>query len=135
MSVEPFAAVPRPAALTMTLAELVDAEPALTRLLDVRLSAQLAYSVAKLAKAVRTEAQHFTEQRDALIRELGEPVPDDPAGAIRVTPANTAEFLRRVQELAAVEATLTVPPLKLADLPEMTGADLLKLGALVRGAD
>lgn len=117
--------------LTMTLAELVDAEQALARLLEVKLSAQMAYNVAKLAKVVQKETKHFTEQRDALIRELGVPVPDDPNGGVRVTPENTPEFLRRVQELASVETTLTVTPLKLTDLPEMTGGDLLKLGALI----
>jgi hypothetical protein len=131
MTVEPFTARTPTPGLTMTLGELVDAEPALGRLLEVRLSAQLAYNVAKLSKVVQKETKHFQEQRDALIRELGEPVPDDPNGAVRVTMANTPDFLRRVQELAAVETTLTVVPLKLADLPEMTGSDVLKLGALI----
>ena len=64
--------------ITMPFGALVGAESALTRLLDVRMSAQLAYRVAKLAKAVRAETTHFTEQRDALIREYGDPSPEDP---------------------------------------------------------
>ena len=39
--------------------------------------------------------------------------------------------MARVNELAAVDATVSVQPLALDDLPEMTGADLLALGPLV----
>jgi len=131
VTVEAFRAKESIPALAFTLGELVEADAALTRLLEVRLSAQLAYNVAKLAKIVKKETTHYHERRDALIRELGEPVPGDPNGAIRVAPANMAAFVPRLQELMAVTATLTVTPLRLADLPEMTGADLVRLGVLV----
>lgn len=116
--------------ITLTLGELVNAEGALTRLMDVKMSAQLAYNIAKLAKAVQKETKHFHEQREALIREMGEPFPDDPQKMI-VKPSEVATFTARINELAAVEATLTIQPLKLESLPEMTGADLLALGPLV----
>jgi len=122
-------------AIIMTLGELVAAEESLTRLLEVRVSAPLAYRLAKVAKAVRAETKHFYEQRDDYIRELGEPVPADQAtggvGAMRVKPDLVEEFLKRIAELSAVQAELDVRPLTLADLPEISGSDLLRLGSLV----
>jgi hypothetical protein len=116
--------------ITLTLGELVEVEDALSRLLEVKLSAQLAYAVARLMRAVKTETKHYHEQRDALIRELGEPMPDTP-DTVRVKPAEVPTFLRRHAELLAVEATITARPLQLETLPDITGADILKLGALL----
>lgn len=122
------------AEITMTLGALVGADVALTRLLEVRMSAQLAYRVAKLAKTIHAETTHFTEQRDALIREYGEPSAEDPQ-KIQVKQADVATFMTRVNELAAVETMVSVHPLALDTLPEMTGADLLALGPLVTGEE
>jgi len=116
--------------LTLTLGELVEAEDALTRLLEVKLSPQLAYSVATVMRTVKAETQHYHRQREVLIKELGEPVPNTP-DMIRVRDAAVPEFLRRHAELIAVEATITVRPLQLETLPDITGADILKLGALL----
>jgi hypothetical protein len=117
--------------ITVTLGELIEAEDALKRLLEVKCSAQLAYNVAKVAKAVQAETKHFHEKRDALVRELGEPVPGDTTGAIRVKSSEVPQFQQKLQELLLVETSLILTPLKLSDLPEITGADLLRLGALV----
>jgi hypothetical protein len=123
--------------ITLTLGELVAAEDPLTRLLEVRVNAQLAYQLAKMAKAVRAETKHFHEQRDDYVRELGEPVPPDQAngatGAMRVKVDLLEEFGKRIAELTAVEAILDIRPLALSALPEISGADLLRLGRLVDG--
>lgn len=122
--------MPEQPSITMTLGELVEAEDALNRLLEVKLTAQLAYSVATLTRHVKAETAHFHTKREELIRELGEPMPDN-AQMMRVKPMEVPGFLKRMQELTTVEATLTVKPLRLEELPDMTGADLLKLGALL----
>jgi hypothetical protein len=120
--------------ITLTLGELVAAEDALTRLLEVKLSPQLAYSVATLMRAVKAETKHYHSERETLIKELGEPVPDTP-DMVRVRDAAVPEFLRRHAELIAVEATITIRPLQLETLPDITGNDILKLGALLRSSD
>lgn len=116
--------------ITMTLGELVEAEDALSRLLEVKLPAQLAYSVATLMRAVKTETAHYHKEREILIRELGESVPDNEQ-MMRVKSGEIPAFIKRVNELMIVEATISIRPLKLADLPDMTGTDILKLGPLV----
>jgi hypothetical protein len=116
--------------MNLTLGELVYAEPALDRLLDVKLPAQTAYHIAQLAKAVKAETQHFNTQREAFIRELGVPNGDQ---SLEVPPEHRAEFFRRMAELAAVEVSLACRPLTLhlLEAQEICGADLLRLGVLV----
>jgi hypothetical protein len=111
----------------MTLGALVEAEPALDRLLDQKLSAQAAYHLAKLATLVRAETAHFHAQREALIREFGTPTGE----VIEVQPDQRPEFFRRVQELLAVEATIAWRPLSVAQVLEISGGDVLRLGALL----
>jgi hypothetical protein len=117
--------------IPVSLGQLVQAEPALQRLLEVRLPARTAYHVAKLMALVQAETQHFHAQRETFIRELGTPVPDQP-DALQVASANLPAFRERIQELVDVETTLDWAPLSLEELPEMTGADVMALGPLVR---
>jgi len=116
-----------PQTITMTLGALVEAEPALDRLLEQKLPAQTAYHLAKLAKLVKAETAHFHAQRDVLIRELGAPAGD----VVEVMLEHRAAFFQRVQELLAVEATIAWRPLSLAQVSEISGGDVLRLGALL----
>ena len=124
-----------------TLGLLVQAEPALGRLLEQRVPMRTAYHLSKFAKLVRAETLVYHEQRDALIRELG--APREPTDAERakgiqgpvteVTPANLPAFLAKVQELAAVPVTLEWTRLNLSTLDgiQVSGADLLALEPLL----
>lgn len=116
--------------IAATLGELVQAEEALQRLIEVKLPAKMAYQVAKLMRLVLAETQHFHKQREEAIRELGAANPDNP-NEIRVQPDRMAEFATRLNELYAVEARIDWTPLSVADLPEITASDLLRLGPLV----
>lgn len=129
--------VTAPAGITVTLGDLIEAESALDRLLLERLSAQVAYRVARLARLVKVETKFFHERREALIRQFGVEVPPTEAekaqGAtsmIRVTPQFAEEFGAKLREVAEVSVTIAATPIALADLTAatMTGADVLRLG-------
>lgn len=137
-SVEALREAPSPAAITMKLGELLDAELALDRLLEERLPATVAYHVAKLAKLVKAETAYFATQREAFIRELGEETPPTDeqraAGAtaiLKVKGEHVEEFNRRLTELAAVEVAIPWRPLPFEALPPISGADVLRLGLLL----
>lgn len=127
--------------ITTTLGALLEAEPALEELEQLRLPAKPAYHVAKLARLVLAETQIFKQQRDALIRELGTERPaaaaEQAAGAgpttIQVTPENLAVYVERVNALAAVPVEIAWRPLALVDLDGVTlrPADLRRLGPLL----
>ena len=125
-----------------TLGALVEAEPALGRLLALKLPTKTAYHLAKLAKLVREETQHFHTQREALIRELG--TERDPTEAekvqngngtkvISVTPEHWPECQTRLAELAAVQVTIALTPIAIDELGaiDVAGEDLLALGPLL----
>lgn len=107
----------------------MQAEEALQRLSEVKLPAKQAYHVAKLIRLIKAETQHYHAQREEAIRELGDATAD--GSEIRVPPDKMPEFVKRLNELFAVETRIDWTPLRLADLPDVTAADLLRLGALV----
>ena len=124
--------------ITMSLGALLGAELALDRLLEERLPAKVAYHVAKLAKLVKTETAYFATEREKAIRELGQEMPPTEeqraSGAtsiLQVKPEHVEEFNRRLTDLAAVEVAIAWRPLPLDTLPDLSGADLLRLGPLV----
>lgn len=116
--------------IVITLGELVQAEEALQRLVEVKLPAKTAYQVAKLMRLVLAETQHFHKQREEAIRELGAVNPEN-SNEVRVTPANVAEFGRRITELYEVQTRIDWTPLKIDDLPDITAGDLIRLSSLV----
>jgi hypothetical protein len=118
-----------PAGIPVTLGELVQAEEALQRLAEVKLPAKQAYHVAKLVRLIKAETQHYHAQREEAIRELGDATAD--GSEIRVPPDKMPEFMKRLNELFTVETRIDWTPLSVADLPEITAADLLRLGPFV----
>ncbi len=124
-----------------TLGALIEAEPALRRLLAKPLPARVAYHLAKLGRMVREEVRHFEEQNQALIKELGaerEPTEAEkarnvPGPITEVKKENLPAFFERRAELLAVEVTLAWGPIALADLGamEIAGEDLEALDVLI----
>jgi uncharacterized protein YjiS (DUF1127 family) len=115
--------------IAVTLGDLVQAEEALQRLSEVKLPAKQAYHVAKLVRLIKAETQHYHSQREEAIRELGETSTD--GQEVRVPPDKMPEFIKRLNEMFAIETRIDWTPLRLADLPDITAADLLRLGPLV----
>jgi hypothetical protein len=126
----PVAAGPPAVGIVITLGELVQAEEALQRLIEVKMPAKTAYHVAKLMRLVTAETQHYHKQREEAIRELGMVNPDNP-NEIRVLPERMLEFTKRLNELHVVETRIDWLPLSVNDLPEITASDLLRLGSLI----
>jgi hypothetical protein len=96
--------------MTTTLGALANAEPILNELAKVKRPAKDRYHMGRLIAAVRAEIQHFQTEREALVRELGEEREATPMERqmgrgdtlFAVFPANIPEFVKRVNELAAV---------------------------------
>jgi len=125
-------------AITTTLGTLAAAAPALGRLAAQALPITAAYRVAKLTKLAGVEIDHFTDLRNAMIKELGEEHPSDAGPVVQVKPEHVATFTARLTELAGVEVTLAWTPIDLASLPDtitLSPADLLALGPLVVAVD
>jgi hypothetical protein len=100
--------------LVTTLGSLVNAEPVINELAKVKRSAKDRYHVGKLIEQVRKEVKHFNEERESLIKELGEE--RDPtelekkAGQLgkltSVPPTKFLEFITRLNEVAAVSVEI-----------------------------
>jgi len=122
--------------ITATLGALVQAEPALGPLCQLRLSAKSAYHLKKLAQLVAIETKHFHEERDALIKDLGNP---REGGGFEIAPDTDAfkAFVVQLNELAAIDVTLPWSPITLAMLGDATvsAADLQALGPLFEEPD
>lgn len=127
--------------ITTTLGALVDGEPALQRLTTLKLDAKTRYHAVKLRQLVAAETKHFVDQRNDLVRELGEE--REPTGAERarlgpekvteVRTANLPEFRRRLAEIVAIPVTVPWGPVTSTMLdthPEFTGDDMIALGPL-----
>jgi len=117
--------------ITTTLGALVQAEPALAPICQLRVSAKSAYHLKKLAQLVAQETKHFHEERDALIKALGNPTD---GGGYAIAPDTDAfrDFVTQVTELAAIDVTIPWSPITLAMLGDATvsAADLQALGPL-----
>jgi hypothetical protein len=127
--------------ITTTLAHLVNAEPALARVAQLKLPVKVAYHLAKLVHLVQSETRLFYAQRTTFIKKLGverDPTEDEAKRnggqkITEVTADNLPEFLRRLDELGQVSVTLPWGPLDLeavADL-DIPASDLIELGPLV----
>lgn len=143
MKVEPIRgefeqAKPSPA-IRLSLKALLDAHPALTRLAAEKLPIRLAYSVARMLKAVQGDVDEFITQRNALVRKYG--IARAPISAlerqthgaevIEVLPEHLDSYRKDIDALTSIEVTIPRDPLVLDDVDKIVPADLLALGPLV----
>lgn len=131
--------------IVTTIGELVQAEPALTRLIAVKLDAKTRYHAMKLAKLVAAETkEHFydpqleafkefgveTEPTPAQVRQFG---PDKLFDIATASPEKRAAFTARIKDLRNVSVTIdwgAITSAMVENYPEFTGADCLALGPL-----
>ncbi len=113
-----------------TLGKLVAAGEALKRLSEKSLTPKIAYHVAKLARLAGPEIVSFQDRRIVLAKELGEAADDK--GSWTVRPENVSVFNERIKELADIEVTLAYGPLDLEPLGNITPADIIALGDLLK---
>lgn len=126
---------------TLTLAVLVNAEGALSRLEKQPAPIKIAYRIARLAEVVRAETALYHKKRNELIVSLGasRPVTDAEvaqglAGTIsEVKPENLEMFMAQMLELGGVTVTIDKWLLTVDQLGETTmmPQDVAALGALI----
>lgn len=124
-----------------TLGQLLEAQVALARLSAKPLPTKQAYHIAKLARLVAQEVDLFNQQRNALIKELGDErdptAVEQAAGQIgrvmQVKTEHQAAFFTRAKELADLEVTIPWRAINLAEIENLviSAADINALGALV----
>jgi hypothetical protein len=118
-----------------TLGVLMTADPALTAIGTLKLSAKSAYHVMKLQRLVAQETRHFQQQRNAVIEELGTPLE---GGGFTILPdsAHWSTYVTRVQELAAVSVEIPWSPVTLEMFGEepVSAQTLTALGPLLAEA-
>lgn len=126
--------------IATTLRELVIAEPVLQRLMTLPRSAKASYHLARLARLIRPECEHFRAERDKLVKEMGEErdtLPHEQAAfgtrIHAVTAGNMEAFNVRVADLGRVCVELHWAPIPLAtfETEQPTAADLDALMPLI----
>jgi len=119
-----------------TLGALVQAEPALGSICQLKLTAKAAYHLKKLAQLVAIETKHFQTERDAYIKELGTARAD---GGFELKPDSDQmpAFVAKVTELLAVPVEIAWGPITLALLGEekVSAQELAALGPLFADPD
>lgn len=128
--------------ISMTLAELSQAEAALVRLGRRALPVKLAYRIARLTSQVSVETKTFHQQHDALVRSMGEERPPtagekatgQTAPVVEVTADNLPTFQAQLLELSSVTVNLDTQwglSVELLESQDITPQDLIALGPLV----
>lgn len=122
-----------------TLGALVRAEPALDRLLELRLSGPRLYQIAKLVTLVRKETAIYHDKRRQAVIDCGAAratVTDQEralfgASMTEVTSDKIEAFATRVGDLEKVAVEIAWTPLSFGDDLVLSGAEILALGALL----
>jgi hypothetical protein len=140
---------PEQQTIRTTLGALCDAQNAIDRLAQIKLtdlppetSMKTAYHMKRLIDFARKHIRTFNDLHGKLIKELGEP--RDPTTAERrtnggqkvwqVKPDNADAFVAQVGQLREQEVTIAWRPLDLRDLgggAQLSIEDLIQLGELV----
>lgn len=107
--------------------QIVNAEPAASKIMTTQLSFKLSYRLMRIAKALNSELNTIEEARKALVRTLGK---EDEKGNSNVTPENMREFTKQYNAMLDTEIELSIEPIPAAVCEEVktfTAADLLAL--------
>ncbi|MBA3241160.1 MAG: hypothetical protein H0T60_08025 [Acidobacteria bacterium] len=117
--------------MEVSLSQLVDARPALARLMSQPAPAPLAFSLTRVAKAVEAELDTYDETRLKLCRCHGMLVKEETH--FEFTPENRAAFDVEYQALVQTSLNLPVNGLKLDALGglQISAADLMRLSWLI----
>jgi len=88
----------------MKLQQIVNAEPALSKLLAVSLPAKTAYKLSKFVFKIEPELKIFKEQRDKLIKELGKENEDKTGW--QVSAENMPKYVEEITKLSEIEVPI-----------------------------
>lgn len=110
--------------ITLKLGELVNAKPALERLIQLKFSITTAYKLARRLKIINEALMTFDAKRTELVKELGTPVADSP-GKIQIRQI-TPDKIRKAKEEASLKRADATRAQK---LHETAASDTEKLSA------
>jgi len=130
--------------IKITLGQLIDARPVLDKLLKMTFSISVSYQLSRRMRVIKPELDAYDQKQNDLVKELGNPVPNEPdkvgisttildpeTKVIKINPS-WSEFLKKRTELLSVEVNLEVDPIQLKDLtPLPYSKDCPKCGAKV----
>jgi hypothetical protein len=105
----------------------------LTKLLNARLPAALAFRLSMLTEQVQAPAKHYNAQRESLLQEHGK---SEDGQHYNFEGEGWAKFQEALAALGTEEVTVKVPSLKIADLGEreiLTPAECYVLRWLFEG--
>ena len=123
--------------MKMTFGELSNSLQAWRRLVALRMKPAIAYTVAKYAKVIAEECDLVNQQREALIRDLTNTKPGEPA-KIEEGTEKYAEFQRQYAEIMETKCDVALAPVRLTEVLDslveseataLTPQDLLVLDA------
>ena len=91
--------------MKVTLKEIIEANPAITRLAgDKTLSVKLSYKILMLTKAFQGDVEFFNSKRFELLEKYG--TPQD--GGYNIPPENMDNFIAALDEVGAVESKVEI---------------------------
>lgn len=106
----------------------VEAPGPLTKLLNARLPAALAFRLSMLSGEIQTPAKHFNEQRGLLLKEHGKSA--DEGQTYKLEGEGFVKYQEALDALGREEVPVRLPQIKVADLGEreiLTPADFYVL--------
>lgn len=114
--------------MNLSLNALIESRGPLQRMMQRPMSAPLAYRFARLVQQVNVELATF----NIVHRALAERLDIHPSNEGDEPSENQDEFDAETEALLATEVVITVVPIAIEDLPDLTPADALALQWLVQ---
>lgn len=106
----------------MKIQEILNLQPVLQGLLDVKLPIKVAYRLNKLTNKLASEMKFYEEKRLELIKELGEKVKDKDGKEteqIQVLKENEPEFYEELKKVLELEIEIDYEPISLTELGDI----------------
>jgi len=115
----------------MQLGEVVTAMPAIQKLMDATLSANVAFRIAKFAKEVEPHVTSYEKVRQGLLEKFGTKGDEETNGQIQYSfvDGTSEKFMKELTSLLEEKVDLKFKKMKVSDLEgaELTPRDMMSL--------
>jgi hypothetical protein len=102
--------------MTLTVANLKNAEPGLIKISNSALPINIAFRVSKVLKTIAQELAAFEESRLVLVKKYG--VTNEETGDVSVSEENMEVFFKEIDVLLQEEVELSFNKIDVATLPD-----------------
>jgi hypothetical protein len=102
--------------MKIQLRKIIDAKPALEKLLNYALPIKTAYGLKRLVRAVNSELTEFETERVALVKKLGQ---ENEKGDFNVKPDNVEVFTTDLNSLLDCEVDIPYEPIPISSLGDV----------------